>query len=1053
MSAAQPSDPGVAAEGSASRATSPVDVFVRRPVLAVVVSLFILLIGLRAAFDLPVQQYPRIDASSLIVTTEFVGASATDVKGFITERIERAVAAVPDIDYVDSVTTAGRSTVTVWLEFDADPADALAQVSAQLDAIASQLPEEAEPPAIEVRRADRPQATFYIAVTSDQRSRAAISEYLAREVQPGLAALPGVQRIGLEGERPPAMRIWLDPIKLAGFDLGAGDIRAALTRNNLVAPIGSAENAEIETDLRADTVLQRPEDFERIVLRREERATVRLSDVARVELGSEEVDLDVRLDTKEAVYLSVWPAVGANELDLAAALYEALDRARAAAPRDIVIETAYDATLYTRDALTEIAKTLAETILIVGAVVVLFLGSLRTALVPLVAIPISLLGAVAAMALMGFSLNLLTILAVVLAVGLVVDDAIVVVENTLRHVREGMDRTQAALLTVRQLFLPIISMTITLAAVYAPIGVLGGLTGALFKEFAFTLAVAVIVSGIVALTLSPAMSAALAAETDSGAIGRISQRLFDRIRTAYEPALDAALTHRGPVLLFAAVTIAIAPLLYAFSLRELAPVEDQGAINFVLQSAPDASLDYTVEYANQTVERLLETEGGDYVWSVRTPEGGFGGLEFVPWKQRDVTAPSLLQRVFFSVSGQPGIRVFPILPSALPNAGNYDVEVAVLSTESPERMLPHAEALVGAALASGSFIFADTDLKIDRAGSRLEIDRDRVADLGMTPADVADQLGIFLSGAHVNRFDHLGRSYKVIPQLEDALRLSPATLDLVRIRTPSGELLPLSAIARLVDETTPRALGRFQQRNAFRVFGGLVPGTTKESGLRVIEEAAEAILPAGYSIDYAGESRQIRSEGQTLASVLAISILAVYLLLAAQFQSFRDPLVVLLGSVPLALFGALLFTFTNFATINVFTQIGLITLVGLVAKNGILIVEFANDLQERGLGRLEAAREAAMVRLRPVLMTTIATVVGHLPLVLVSGPGAGARNSIGFVLVGGMVIGTLFTLAAVPVLYSMFASEKRALKHSAAGLGSGAEARSVGTHPSVGAAG
>ncbi len=1011
-------------EAGSSAARSPVDVFVRRPVLASVVSLFILLLGLRAAFDLPVQQYPRIDASSLIITTVFVGASAADVKGFVTEPIERAVSSIPDIDYVDSQTTAGVSTVTVWLDYDADPADSLSQVSAQLDAIASELPEEAEPPAIEIQRADRPQATFYVAVTSEKRSLAEVSEYLARQVQPALSSLPGVQRIGLEGARPPAMRIWLDPVKLAGFKISANDIRTALARNNLVAPIGSAENTAIETDLRADTVLQRPEDFERIVLKREDGATVRLSDVARIELGAEEGDLDVRLDTQEAVYLSVWPAVGANELDIADALYVALNAARATAPRDIVIEMAYDGTLYTRDALTEITKTLTETILIVSLVVVLFLGSIRTAFVPLVAIPISLLGAVAAMAAMGFSLNVLTILAIVLAVGLVVDDAIVVVENTARHIREGRPRVEAALLTVRQLFFPIISMTVTLAAVYAPIGFLGGLTGALFKEFAFTLAMAVMVSGVVALTLSPAMSAALAASGDQGVVARAASSMFERIRRAYEPVLTGALTYRGPVLFFAVATIAIAPLLYMFSLRELAPVEDQGAVNVVLQSAPDASLDYTVAYANETVERLLTMEGADYVWSVRTSQGGFGGLELVPWKERGVTAPDLLQPVFFALGAQPGIRVFPILPSSLPNAGNFDVELVVLSTAPPERMLPYAQQLVGAAIQSGSFIFVDTDLKIDRGATRLELDRDRIADLGMTPADVADQLGIFLSGAHVSRFDYQGRSYKVIPQLEDDLRLSPATLDLIQIYTPDGALLPLSSMARLVDETVPRALGRFQQLNAFRVFGGLVPGTTKETGLAILEQAAAEILPADYGIDYAGESRQIRSEGQTLAGVLGISILAVYLLLAAQFQSFRDPLVVLLGSVPLALSGALIFTFTDFTTINIFTQIGLITLVGLVAKNGILIVEFANDLQARGRSRFEAAREAALVRLRPVLMTTIATVVGHLPLILVSGPGAGARNSIGFVLVGGMIIGTLFTLIAAPVLYSLFASKK-----------------------------
>jgi multidrug efflux pump len=478
------------------------------------------------------------------------------------------------------------------------------------------------------------------------------------------------------------------------------------------------------------------------------------------------------------------------------------------------------------------------------------------------------------------------------------------------------------------------------------------------------------------------------------------------------------------VLLFSSVMLAIAPLMYMFSLRELAPVEDQGSINVVLASAPDASLDYTVGHANEVVDALLTMPGADYVWSVRTPQGGFGGLEFKPWNQRKETTPSLLQPTFFKVGEVPGVTAFPILPSSLPTAGNFDVELVVLSSAPPAEMLPYAQKLVAAALSSGSFIFADTDLKIDRGTTRIDLDRDRIADLGMDVADVSSQLGILIAGARVNRFDYEGRSYEVIPQIEEAVRLSPATLDIIRIQTPSGELIPLSAIARLSDETAPRALGRFQQLNAFRVYGGLVPGTTKETGLATLEKAAATILPASYTLDYAGESRQIRREGETLAGVLAISIAFVYLLLVAQFQSFRDPLVVLLGSVPLALSGALIFTFLNFTTINIFTQIGLITLVGLIAKNGILIVEFGNELQARGFSRFDAAREAALVRLRPVLMTTLATVFGHLPLILVSGPGAGARNSIGFVLVGGMVIGTLFTLFAVPALYSLLASRK-----------------------------
>ena len=1011
---------------AASPRMSPVDVFVKRPALALVLSLFVVLLGLRAVFDLPVQQYPRIDASSLVITTVFVGAPAKDVQGFVTEPIERAVSQIPDIDYVDSTTTAGVSIVRVWLTFDADAPAALAQVSAQLDAIASDLPDGIEPPSIDVQRADRPNASFYISVTSHIRDRSEITEYLSREVQPVLSVLPGVQRVGLEGARPVSMRIWLDPEAMAAYGTSAEEITLALTRNNVLAPIGTSENADIETELRAESVLSTPEEFAALIVRRDGDAVVRLSDVARVELGSEDATEDVRFNTQESVYLSVWPAIGANELDLADALYVALDQVRASAPPDLDVTIAFDGTTYTRNALREIARTLAETIGIVALVVVLFLGSVRTALVPLVAIPISILGAVAMMSALGFSLNLLTILAIVLCVGLVVDDAIVVVENTVRHVRSGLGRIDAALLSVRQLFFPIVSMTITLAAVFAPIGFLGGLTGALFKEFAFTLATAVLCSGLVALTLSPMMSAKLASQGDEGRVAKASSASFEAIRNAYTPLLNLALGNRGPVMLVAATFIAIAPLLYLFSLRELAPVEDQGEINIVLSAAPDSSLTYTVDYANQIVESVQGLPGVDNVWSVRTPAGGFGGMTFAPWEERDVAAPDMLGQVFATVGSVPGLRAFPILPSSLPNAGSFDVELVVLSSSPLEEMAPFAGRLVGAAFESGQFIFADTDLKIDRGASRIELDRERIADLGMDVSGVASQLGLLLSGAHVSRFNYEGRSYKVIPQIEDAARLTPQALDIIQIETPRGDRVPLSAIARITSETSPRDRGRFQQLNAFRVYGGLVPGVTKETGLATLEEAARQILPAGYSLDYAGESRQIRQEGSTLIGVLALSILFVYLLLSAQFQSFRDPLVVLLGSVPLALSGALVFTFLNVTTINIFTQIGLITLVGLVAKNGILIVEFANAQQRAGLNRIEAAREAAMVRLRPVLMTTLATVFGHLPLLLVEGPGAGARNAIGVVIVGGIIIGTVFTLFVVPVLYSLFASRKAA---------------------------
>ena len=1003
-----------------------IEIFVRRPVIAVVVNLALVLIGLRAATQLPIQQYPRIESSSIVITTVYVGASAEGIRGFVTTPIERAVSSITGVDYVESSSVSGLSTVTVRLKLNHPSTVALAEVGNRLDQIRSELPAEIESPVVEVQRADRPYATFYVSVTSEAMTPPELTDYLARNIQPRLSTIPNVQRVGLEGARPQAMRIWLDADRLAAFGLGPTDVEAALARNNFLAAVGRTKGSQVQVDLLANTDLRSVEEFEALIVREEGGRIVRIADLGRVELGSEEETANVRHNGKDAVYLSVWPLPGANEIAVAYALRAALDGIRPDLPAGTEIGLAYDGTVYMENSLKEIAKTFSETVMIVGIIVFLFLGSWRSALVPLVTIPISLIGATAAMLAMGFSLNLLTLLAIVLSVGIVVDDAIVVVENVTRHMQNGMGRVQAALASTRQLFTPIIAMTITLAVVYAPIGLLSGLTGVLFKEFAFTLAVAVIVSGFVAITLSPIMSAYTAPEEGKeGRYTRFVNRMFERVATAYGKSLDVVLHLRTQVLAFGAFICLLAVPLYQFSSQELAPIEDEGFIFMIVNSAPDASLAYTSSHMDKVLkigEALPEYEA---MFEIVFPSNGFGGYLFKNWHDRTRSAHEIQPDVFGAVSKIKELQIFPVLPPALPGAGNYDVELVLKGPGTPEQMADYAGQLVNAAFASGQFMFADTDLKIDLPQVRVTVHRERVADLGLDLADVGRQLGVLISGNYVNRFTREGRAYKVIPQVDLGARAVAARLLDYKVRTRNGQQVPVSQLASLETFTAPRTLARFQQADSFRVYGGVVPGVTKAAALDTLEKAARTILPAGYTIDYAGESRQIRQEGATLAGTLGFAIVLIYLVLVAQFGSFRDPLVVLLGSVPLALTAALVFTFLGFTTINIYSQIGLITLVGLIAKNGILIVAFANELQRQGLTKLAAIREGAKTRLRPVLMTTFATVFGHLPLVFVTGAGAEARNSIGIMLVTGMAIGTVFTLFILPAIYLAVAAEHR----------------------------
>ncbi len=999
------------------------DVFIKHPVLAVVVNLVLVLVGWRALTTLPIQQYPQVESSSVVVTTVYVGASAETVRGFLTTPIERAVSAISGVDNIESTSRAGVSTVTVRLKLDHDSTDALAEVTARLQQVRSQLPDEAEAPLVEVQRADRPYATFYISFTSADRSVPAVTDWLLRTLQPQFSTLEGVQRVSFEGGRQLAMRIWIDPDRLAALNLSPGDVYRALQRNNYLAAVGQTKGEHIQVNLLANTDLRSTDEFSDLIVADRAGAIVRLSDVARVELGAEESDLAARYNQQEGVYLGIWPLVGANEIEVAGRLRAEMAHLEPTLPPDIDMELVWDGTMYMRDALEEITKTLIETIAIVGLVVFLFMGSIRTALVPLVAMPVSLIGAAIFMVAFGFSLNLLTILAIVLSVGLVVDDAIVVVENVERHVRMGKSRVRAAIDGSRELVGPIIAMTITLAAVYAPIGFQGGLTGSLFLEFAITLAATVVLSGIVAVTLSPVMSSRFVHPNgEEGRLTALVNRGFEVVRRGYSKLLDGALGMRWAVVTAALLIMLAAWPMYTFSRRELAPVEDQSHISLFFEASPDASIDAVKRESLDVIAAIRSFPETRFMWSLTANWGGFGGLVAKDWRERERSTEEMYGEVFGAVYQVPGLRVFPRLDPPLPTPGQYDVELVLQSDAPTERMLEITGAVLGAGWQSGKFLYVDTDLKVDQPEARVLLDRERIADLGLDMAGVAQELGTLLGGNYVNRFNYFDRSYKVIPQIGDENRATVAPLLDLKIKAPGGELVPVSTFTRIETSAAPRSLNRFQQRNSVRVFGGVNPNVTKEEGLRVLEAAAASIGGSEVAIDYSGESRQIRQEGAALTVTLAFALVLIYLVLAAQFHSFRDPLIVLLGSVPLAISGALTFTFLDLTTINIYSQVGLITLVGLVAKNGILIVEFANSLQAQGLAKLDAVREAASTRLRPVLMTSAATVLGHLPLVLVSGPGAGARNSIGIVLVAGMLVGTVFTLFAVPVFYSLIAA-------------------------------
>jgi multidrug efflux pump len=1016
------------------------DLFIKRPVLAVVVSLVIIIAGLQAVRSLNVRQYPRSENAAITITTAYVGANAELVRGFISTPLERVIASADGIDYVESESRQNVSIIRARLRLDHDATRALAEISSKVDQVRGDLPPEAQVPIINIESADSQFASAYLSFSSQFLKQNEITDYLVRVVQPRLTAIDGVQRADVLGARTFAMRIWLKPDRLAALNVSPVQVRQALAANNYLAAVGQTKGSLVQVNLTANTDLRSVQEFKQLVIREQGGSVVRLADVADVVLGAEDYDTSVAFSGQTAVFIGIWALPNANSLDVIKRVRAEMTSVQKDLPEQITGTIAFDGTTYIRSAISDVVETLLETLLIVVLVIFLFLGSIRSVLVPIVAIPVSLIGAVFLMQILGFTVNLLTLLAIVLSVGLVVDDAIVVVENVERHIRMGEKPLAAALVAARELVGPIIAMTITLAAVYAPIAFQGGLTGSLFREFALTLAGAVAISGVVALTLSPMMSAKLLKEGhEPTGLAALPTRAFERLKQTYARHLGVALGMRPVIYTAWAVVSLLALLMFMQSPKELAPTEDQGVIFGIVNTPSDSTLERVVDSTREVNRTVMEIPEAAYTFQVTFPTGGFWGLVMKPWNERKRNTFKILPETSRRVAAIPGIQTFPVLPPALPGGGTFPVEVVLASTAETPEILGFARQLQEKAAKSGLFAFPPLiDVKLDQPESEIELDREKVAAMGLSLQTVGQDLAAAVGGNFVNRFSVAGRSYKVIPQLLRTDRLNAEQLKEIHVTGPGGQLVALSSIATIRDHVRPRSLNRFQQLNAVKLSGVAI--RPLDEALRFLEKESAGILPPGYTLGYTGESRQLRTEGNKFLPAFLLAVVLIFLVLAAQFNSFRDPLVILAGSVPLAMFGAMAFTFLKMpnpnlpfftdgwtTTLNIYSQVGLVTLVGLVAKNGILIVEFANRLQEQGVGKIEAVREAAVTRLRPILMTSVATVCGHFPLTLVTGPGAAARNSIGLVLVGGMIIGTAFTLFFVPAIYVLVARDHRAV--------------------------
>ncbi len=1006
------------------------DLFIRRPVLATVVSLLILVLGLRSLDLLPVREFPETQNAVVTVSTVYTGADPALIAGFITTPLENSIAQANGIDYLTSSSSQNVSTIQANLRLNYDANKAITEINTRVNAVLNQLPQGSQQPVITMSIGETIDS-MYIGFYSKELPTNKISDYLIRVVQPKLQTVEGVQTAEILGIRQFALRAWLDPKKMAAYGITATDVNNALAANDFISAIGRTQGQMVTLNLTAATGLHSVEEFRNLIIKSKNQAIVRLGDIANVTLGSESYDTAVAFDGEKAVYIGIKVAPSANLLTVIDNVRKAFPPIQEQLPEGLNGKIVYDATKYVNSSIHEVVVTLVEALLIVTAVIFLFLGSARSVVIPMIAMPLSLIGTFFIMLALGYTINLLTLLAIVLAIGLVVDDAIIVVENVHRHIEEGIRPMQAAINGAHELAGPIIAMTVVLVAVYVPIGFMGGLTGALFTEFAFTLAGAVTVSAIVALTLSPMMCSRFLKPHDSDGQHRLVKFIdtqFERLRRGYERLLHGSLDNLPVVGVFAAIVLVSLYFLYATAKRELAPQEDQGIILSLITTAPNATLEQTQLSTRQVYQNFASYPETDHVFQLDGISGlnsGIAGMVLKPWDERKRTSMELLPQVQKQLGEIAGAQAAAFLRPPLPGGGRgLPVQFIIGTTDSYERLNEVSLALVDKARASGMFSFVDNDLKFDKPQETLEIDRDKTAQLGLTMRDVGGALGSMLGGGYVNYFSLAGRSYKVIPQVMQRERLNAEQMSDYTINTASGASVPLSTIGRFKTSVVPESLQHFQQLNSATISAVPMPGVTLGDALGTMKSLAKDVLPQGYSVDYAGQSRQYVQESSALIVTFFFALIIIFLSLAALFESFRDPLIVLV-SVPMSICGAMIFIALGVggASLNIYTEVGLVTLIGLISKHGILIVQFANDLQREGTAKREAVEMAAGIRLRPILMTTAAMVLGVLPLVTASGAGAVGRFSLGIVISTGIAIGTFFTLFVVPAMYMFIATD------------------------------
>ncbi|WP_097459057.1 efflux RND transporter permease subunit [Mangrovitalea sediminis] len=995
------------------------DIFIKRPVLASVVSLIILLLGLNALRELQLRQYPQLENAVINIQTSYPGASSDLVQGFITTPIQQAVASAEGIDYLTSKSTKGSSTVQVHLKLGFDSSKAMTEVLAKVAQARRDLPSGAQEPVISKSTGDTT-ALMYISFFSDQMDEAQITDYLKRVVQPQLQTLDGVAQAQILGDKTFAMRIWLNPQKLAAYDLTPQAVSQALNTNSYLTPAGQTKGKYVAIDVEANTDLKSVEEFKNLVIKREANKLVRLKDVASIELGAENNDSAVYFSGKRAVFVAITALPDANPLDVIDRVYKQLPAIEQQLPSALKVKVAYDATQFIRDSIDEVIKTVGEATVIVIFVIFLFLGSVRSVMIPVVTIPLSLVGVCFFMLMMGYSINLLTLLAMVLAIGLVVDDAIVVVENIHRHIEEGLTPYQAALVGAREIATPVIAMSLTLATVYAPIGFMGGLTGGLFKEFAFALSGAVILSGVIALTLSPMMCSKLLVQTNSPMADKLDH-LFDGLRNRYQRRLHGVLEFRPVTLLMVIAILFLCGFLYVYSKKELARPEDQGIIFSISHAPQNATFDYVDAFTPELVKTLESFKEGQDFFMVEGMNGDItttiSGLLLKPWSERDKSQMQLVPEMKSKLDKIAGFQSVSFNLPTLPGASGLPIQFVIVSPDDYKVIYQLGQELINKANKSGKFIFLRSDLEFDRPTVTVNVDRAKANELGLNMQDIGQALTTMLSDGYVNRFTVQGRSYKIIPQSQRAFRATAEDLEHYYVKTASGKSIPLSTVTSLKHSVQPNQRSQFQQLNSMMIEGVMRPGVSLGDALTYLSTQAKQIFPKGVAVDYAGQSRQFEQEGNALLFTFFFALILIFLVLAAQFESFRDPLIILIA-VPLSLVGALLPIAFGASSINIYTQVGLVTLIGLISKHGILMVQFANQLQvQEGIGKREAIERAAGIRLRAILMTTASMVVGVIPLIIATGAGAASRFDIGLVIAAGLSIGTLFTLFVVPTMY------------------------------------